>query len=73
MESHSNTAIDLWGSKAFPKKKTQNMEHTVLSTTTIGTYSFNEDGAKALLSTNKGADWPVVYILDGKDGQKPVA
>ena len=49
------------------------MEHTALPTTTIGTYSFNEDGAKALLSTNKGVDWPVVYILDGKDGQKPVA
>lgn len=25
------------------------------------------------MNTNKGIDWPVVYILDGKDGQKSVA
>lgn len=49
------------------------MENTTLPKTTIGKYSFNQEGAKALLNTNKGIDWPVVYILDGKDGQKSVA
>ena len=43
------------------------MENTTLPKTTIGKYRFNQEGAKALLNTNKGIDWPVVYILDGKD------
>lgn len=49
------------------------MENTALPATTIRQYKFNKEGAEELLKTNKGIDWPVVYILDGKDGQKSVA
>ena len=37
--------------------------------------SFYSKGALELFNSKsgKGIDWPVVYILDGKDGQKPVA
>ncbi len=49
------------------------MNNIALPPTNIKRYEFSKEGAEELLKTNKGIDWPVVYILDGKDGQKPIA
>ncbi len=48
-------------------------ESQKLPKTTIVQYDFTLDGAKQLLNDPKGIDWPVVYILDGLDGKRPVA
>ncbi len=44
-----------------------------LPKTSIKQYPFTDDGAKSLLDDDKGTDWPVVYILDGKGNSKPIA
>lgn len=49
------------------------MDKISLPRTAIEKYEFSKDGAERLLKASKGIDWPVVYILDGVDGQKPVA
>lgn len=44
-----------------------------LSKTDIKEFPFTPQGAEELFKTNRGVDWPVVYILDGKDGKSPIA
>ena len=41
--------------------------------TEIREFTFSHEGANALVLTEKGRDWPVVYILTGTNGGKSVA
>lgn len=40
------------------------------TTTKIKEYPFTIDGAKLLFKDNKGTNWPVVYVLSGKDNKE---
>ncbi len=49
------------------------MQNTSLPKTSIEKFPFSEEGAKLLSSAKNGVDWPVVYILNGDKGGKPIA